>query len=232
MTAFLSGTVSEAGDGEAAKAPDSVDGTVAALDAGVSVGGTAIAAIWLPAPIPGGGLRRARGSIQPMTTLIKPTAKTPASPPSANNLGRRDDDDADGVFARTMVWATLSVCGMGATFTAFGSGGSEDACTGSAGTGGAVTFSGTLATGVSDKPASACVTFSRLIGAADGGGFAATAGGCAGEVGAISCGSRPMAGQSVSDLAFSGASDADLSFPARFRASSSRLMAAPCWAAR
>jgi hypothetical protein len=33
-------------------------------------------------------------------------------------------------------------------------------------------------------------------------------------------------------LAFSGASDADLSFPARFRASSSRLMAAPCWAAR
>jgi hypothetical protein len=33
-------------------------------------------------------------------------------------------------------------------------------------------------------------------------------------------------------LAFSEASEADLSFPARFSASSSRLMADPYWAAR
>jgi len=232
MTAFLSGTVSEAGDGGAAEAPDSVDGAVVALDAGVSVGGTAMAAIWLPEPMPDGGLSMARGSIQPMTTLIKPTAKKPASPPSANNLGRRDEGDTDGVFARTMVWASLSVCGIAAAFTAFGSGGSEDAWTGSAGPGGTVIFSGTSTTGVNDKPASACVTFSRFFGAAVGVESAATAAGCTGAAGATSCGSRLIAGQSVSDLAFSEASEADLSFPARFSASSSRLMADPYWAAR
>ena len=140
MTGFLPSTVGEAVGGGAAESPASADCTAAALDTGVEVGGMATAATGLPAPMPEGELSKARGSIQPMTTLTKPTAKKLASPPSAISFGRRDGDVADGVFALTMVWATFSVCEMGAAFTAFGSGGGEAAWTGSADKGGPVSF--------------------------------------------------------------------------------------------